>query len=256
MILYSLSIDEEKNMKVAIVTGGSSGIGLAIAQKFYQKEIRTYSLDLNPPDDKHIAFIKCDMSKEEEVLAAIKKVEEEAGPVSYLVNNCGLQFMSPVDEFPTDKWKLLIDVMLTGTFLTTKAVLPLMKKNKFGRIINVSSVHGKLASPYKSAYVSAKHGVLGFTKVVAKEVGEFGITVNSICPGFVDTPLMRKQIKSQMELNQLSEQEVLDQIFLKNQDIKKLTSPEQVADMCAFLISESAATITGEAYNISGGWGA
>jgi 3-hydroxybutyrate dehydrogenase len=131
-----------------------------------------------------------------------------------------------------------------------------MKQIGRGRIINISSVHGKLASPFKSAYVAAKHGVLGFTKVVAKEVGSFGITVNSICPGFVDTPLMRNQIEKQMLLNNLTEQEVLEKIFLKDQDIKQLTSPEQIADMCEFLASSKASTITGEAYNISGGWGA
>jgi 3-hydroxybutyrate dehydrogenase len=164
--------------------------------------------------------------------------------------------MAPLEDFPTATWKKLIDVMLTSTFICTKLVVPGMKKLGKGRIINISSVHGKLASPYKSAYVAAKHGVLGFTKVVAKEVGPFGITVNSVCPGFVDTPLMRNQILKQMELNNFSEQEVLEKIFLKDQDIKQLTSPEQIADMCEFLASKNASTITGEAYNISGGWGA
>jgi len=130
-----------------------------------------------------------------------------------------------------------------------------MKKNGHGRVINISSVHGKLASPFKAAYVAAKHGVLGFAKVMAMEGAEFGITVNTICPGFVDTPLMRTQVKSQMELNNLTEKEVLDQVFLKAQNIKKLTDPSQVADMVSFLVSNKASTITGEAFNISGGWG-
>ena len=244
-------------MKTAVVTGGSSGIGLAIAKRYRELNFNVYSLDLNvPPSDADISFIKCDMSQEIEILEAFEKIHSKHSHVSVLVNNCGLQYMSPVDNFPTQKWKLLLDVMLTSPFICTKSVLPKMKENNEGRIINISSVHGKMASPFKSAYVAAKHGVLGFTKVVAKEVGEYGITVNSICPGFVDTPLMRNQIKKQMELNNLSEQEVLRQIFLKDQDIKTLTTPNQVADLCEFLSGRAASTITGEAYNISGGWGA
>lgn len=244
-------------MKAAVITGGSSGIGLAIAFRYKELGLKVYSLDLNaPPADSEITFIKCDMSNEDEILQAFKTIHSNHSHVSILVNNCGLQFMSPVDNFPTDKWKLLLDVMLTSPFICTKSVLPNMKKYNEGRIINISSVHGKMASPFKSAYVAAKHGVLGFTKVVAKEVGEYGITVNSICPGFVDTPLMRNQIQKQMELNSLTEQEVLNQIFLKDQDIKQLTTPNQVADLCEFLSGRAASTITGEAYNISGGWGA
>lgn len=243
-------------MKVAVTTGGSSGIGLAIAARLSELGYKSYSIDLNPPPSDDILFQKCDVTSEDQIQKAYQNIVSENGPPEILINNCGLQYMAPVEDFPTEKWKLLIDIMLTGTFLWTKTVLPEMKKKGFGRILNISSVHGKLASPFKSAYVAAKHGVLGFSKVVAKEVGEHGITVNSICPGFVDTPLMRNQVRKQMDLNNLSEQEVLDQIFLKNQDIKKLTSPEQVADMVEFLISDKASTITGEAYNISGGWGA
>jgi len=163
--------------------------------------------------------------------------------------------MAPLEEYPLEKWQLLIGVMLTGTFLCTKASWPSMKKLGRGRVINISSVHGKLASPFKSAYVAAKHGVLGLAKVAAIERAPHGITVNTICPGFVDTPLMRDQVKSQMELNKLSEQEVLERVFLKDQQVKKLTSPDQVADFVCFLASDTANTITGEAFNISGGWG-
>ena len=244
-------------MKVAVITGGSSGIGLAIAKRYQALDYHVYSLDLNsPPIDSKIDFIKCNMAKEDEIITAFNKIHKTAPQVNVLVNNCGIQYLSPVDEFPTEKWKLLIDIMLTSPFICSKLVLPKMKENNTGRIINISSVHGKMASPFKSAYVAAKHGVLGFTKVVAKEVGSYGITVNSICPGFVDTPLMRNQIQKQMELNKLSEKEVLEQIFLKDQDIKQLTTPDQVADLCEFLSGHAARTITGEAYNISGGWGA
>lgn len=241
--------------KIAIITGGSSGIGLAITKRFRDLGYRAVSWDLNPPaEEENVEFLKCDVTDEVMVQENYNELIRY-GRVEVLVNNCGLQFMAPVEEFPLDKWKVLIDVLLTGTFICTKTVIPQMKEHRFGRIINISSIHGKVASPFKSAYISAKHGVLGFSKVVAKETGEFGITINSICPGFVDTPLMRNQVKSQMELNNLSEEEVLQTIFLKNQAVKELTSPEQVADLTEFLASSKASTITGEAYSISGGWG-
>lgn len=242
--------------KVAIVTGATSGIGAAIAQKLVSEKYQVFNFDLHKPENeaRGVISIECDVSDEQAVSKAYDQVKKQAGPASILVNNCGLQFMSPIEDFPKEKWDLLIGVLLTGTFLCSKAVFGDMKKNGFGRIVNISSVHGKLASPFKSAYVAAKHGVLGLGKVMAVEGAEFGITVNSICPGFVDTPLMRKQVESQMELNNLSEQEVLEQVFLKAQNVKKLTHPEQVADLVSFLVSDSASTITGEAYNMSGGW--
>jgi 3-hydroxybutyrate dehydrogenase len=238
----------------AIVTGASSGIGLAIAERLTTAGYEVVNWDLKAPLEPHptIRHIFCDVSNEEAVGKALK---ESGSNIGVLINNSGLQFMSSIEEFPIERWNQLIGVMLTGTFLCTKAVIPAMKARNSGRIINISSVHGKLASPFKSAYVAAKHGVLGLAKVAAIELAPHSITVNTICPGFVDTPLMRNQVKSQMELNKLSEQEVLDRVFLKDSHIKKLTSPQQVADMVAFLCSESASTITGEAYNISGGWG-
>ncbi|WP_409480089.1 3-hydroxybutyrate dehydrogenase [Pseudobdellovibrio sp. HCB154] len=242
--------------QIAIVTGAASGIGLAIAQKLIAAKITTIGWDLNVPEkDLGFPIIKCDVSQESSVIEAYRQVKDKWGSADILVNNCGLQFMSPIEEFPIEKWNQLIGVLLTGTFLCSKVVFKDMKEKKYGRIINISSVHGKLASPFKSAYVAAKHGVHGLSKVMAIEGGEFGITVNNICPGFVDTPLMRNQVKSQMELNNLSEDEVLKNVFLKAQHIKKLTSPEQVADLTYFLCSPSASTITSESFSISGGWG-
>ncbi|MBH48526.1 MAG: D-beta-hydroxybutyrate dehydrogenase [Halobacteriovorax sp.] len=243
--------------KIAIVTGATSGIGAAIACELVKHDFQVINFDLRLPsqDQVGVKSIECDVSQEESVTRAYAQVKNEYGPAAILVNNCGLQFMSPVEDFPKEKWDLLIGVLLTGTFLCSKAVFKDMKEAGFGRIINISSVHGKLASPYKAAYVAAKHGVLGLAKVMAVEGAEFGITVNTICPGFVDTPLMREQVKSQMQLNQLSEDEVLKSVFLKAQNVKKLTDPGQVAGMVSFLISDHASTITGEAYNISGGWG-
>lgn len=243
-------------MKTAIVTGASSGIGLAIGKSLIAEGYQVYNFDLRPSDDsKDLTFIECDVSSEEAVVSAVNKVVDESKKIDVLVNNCGLQFMSKFEEFPKEKWDLLMGVLLTGSFLCSREVFKNMKENSYGRIVNISSVHGKLASPYKAAYVAAKHGVLGLSKVIALEGAEFGITVNTICPGFVDTPLMRKQVQSQMELNNLSEEEVLSKIFLKDQAVKKLTSPDQVASMVNYLVSDAASTVTGEAFNMTGGWG-
>lgn len=242
--------------KVAIITGASSGIGLAVAKRFQEAGYRSVGWDLNPDrPDAGFPLVKCDVSSESSVQAAYDQTVQELGEPAVLVNNAGLQFMSPIEEFPLDKWNLLLGVMLTGTFLCMKAVIPAMKRRGQGRIVNISSVHGKLASPFKAAYVSAKHGVIGLAKVAAQETAANGITVNTICPGFVDTPLMRKQIASQAELNRMSEEEVISRIMLEPQVVKRLTDPSQVADLALFLCSEAASTITGEAYNMSGGWG-
>jgi 3-hydroxybutyrate dehydrogenase len=240
--------------KVAIVTGGSSGIGLAIVRDLQAQGINAVSWDLRAPLE-DIPFIECDVTNEGMVLAAFNKTVEQFGVPSILINNCGLQYMSPVEEFPLEKWNQLISIMLTGTFLCSKTVIPAMKKNGWGRIINVSSIHGKVASPFKAAYVSAKHGVIGLAKVMALELAEHNITVNSICPGFVDTPLMRAQLTKQAELNNMSEEKVASDIMLKPACIKKFTTPQQVADMVKFFISDSSSTITGEAFSMSGGWG-
>lgn len=240
--------------KVAVVTGGSSGIGLAIVKDLRMMGINAISWDIKAPTE-DVPFVECDVTSEQKVQAAFSQTVEKFGAPSILVNNCGLQFMAPIDEFPLDKWNQLIGIMLTGTFLCSKTVIPAMKKNGWGRIVNVSSIHGKVASPFKAAYVSAKHGVLGLSKVMAIELADFNITVNSICPGFVDTPLMRQQMKKQAELNNMSEEKVASDIMLKPAYIKKFTTTDQVADMVKFFISDSASTITGEAFNMTGGWG-
>jgi len=240
--------------RLAIITGASSGIGLAIAEGLEGYQCVNWDISA-PKTPDNIPHFFCDVSKEESVRMALKETEAKYGAPYLLVNNSGLQFLSPIDEFPLEKWNLLMGVMLTGTFLCSKAVIPSMKKAKSGRIVNISSVHGKLASPFKSAYVAAKHGVLGLAKVIALEVAPHGITVNSICPGFVDTPLMRGQVNEQVRLLELPEEKVLEEVFLKQQVVKQLTSPAQVCGMVSYLASDQASTITGEALNISGGWG-
>lgn len=240
--------------KTAVVTGGSSGIGLSIVKSLTLSGVKAVSWDIKAPAE-DVPYVECDVTSEIKVQEAFQKTIELYGEPTILINNCGLQFMSPVEEFPLEKWNQLISIMLTGTFLCSKTVIPAMKKNNWGRIINVSSIHGKEASPYKSAYVSAKHGVLGLSKVMALELASHNITVNSICPGFVDTPLMRAQITKQAELNNMSEEQVVSDIMLKPACIKKFTTTDQVADMVKFFVSESASTITGEAFNMTGGWG-
>jgi 3-hydroxybutyrate dehydrogenase len=244
-----------KQNLIAVVTGGSSGIGLKIVEHLTSSGVRAISWDLQAPPNAALPYVKCDVSSEAAVHSAYQATVATFGHPNILINNCGLQHIAPIEEFPLEKWNQLISIMLTGTFLCSKVVIPQMKKSKWGRIINISSIHGKLASPYKSAYVAAKHGVLGLAKVVALEVAEFNITVNSICPGFVDTPLMRNQMQAQAELHQMSVDQVAKEIMLKPACIKDFTEPQQIADLVQFLISDSASTITGEAFNMSGGWG-
>lgn len=241
--------------QLAIVTGASSGIGKAIAESLLKNNYKVVNWDIKKPIDSNIPYVYCDVTKEDVVSAAYKETKEKFGAPYLLVNNSGLQFLSPVEDFPLEKWNLITSVLLTGTFLCSKVVIKDMKENNAGRIINISSIHGKLASPFKAAYVAAKHGVLGFAKVLAIELAPQNITVNSICPGFVDTPLMRGQVKEQMQLNNLSEDTVVNDIFLKQQHIKTLSTTDQVAGMVLYLASPSAGTITGEALNMSGGWG-
>lgn len=240
---------------VAIITGGSSGIGLTLAEDFLKKGIQAVSWDLQAPKNTSVPFIECDISQESAVIKAYEETTSKFGEASILVNNAGLQYMAPVEEFPIEKWNQLLGVILTGTFLCSKAAIPAMKRKNYGRIVNISSIHGKVASPYKAAYVASKHGVIGLSKVMAQELGSFGVTVNTICPGFVDTPLLQAQIQKQANLNKISEEQVQTEIMLKPQVVKHFTSTQQIAELVGFLCSDAASTVTGEAYNMAGGWG-
>ena len=247
--------------KVAIVTGAGSGIGKGIAKKFSENGAKVVIADLNEAQGKEAEkeiknsiFIKTDVSSEDSVKVMVEKTVEKFGKIDILVNNAGLQYIAKVEDFPLEKWNLLIGVMLTGTFLCTKYSVPHMKKNRWGRIINISSAHGKEASPWKSAYVSAKHGIIGFTKVIAKELAEFNITANSICPGYVLTPLVEKQIRDLAKQYNIKEEEVPEKVLLKDQPIKSLVTIEEVAELALYLASDKSKHITSQAISIDGGW--
>lgn len=246
--------------KSVIVTGGASGIGLAIATRFSKEGANVAISDINEKKGEEEArrinafFVKSDLSKQKDCLILIEKVAERFNGIDILVNNAGIQHVSPIDEFPEDKWNFIISLMLTAPFLLTKYVWPFMKKNNWGRIININSVHGLRASEFKSAYISAKHGLIGLTKTAALEGAPYGITVNSICPAYVKTPLVENQIADQAKVHGISEAEVIEKIMLKKAFVKKLVEPAEVAEMALFLCSEASGCITGSAFTIDCGW--
>jgi len=244
--------------KTALITGAGSGIGKAIAEVFAREGARLILNDL-APNAAELAqalggvFIQADLSDQSSVRALAQRALE-LGPVDILVNNAGLQRINPVDEYPEDTWNMMLQVLLTAPFQLIKYTLPGMKQRRWGRIINVASLHGLVASPYKSAYISAKHGLLGLTKTVALEVGEYGITCNAICPAYVRTPLVESQIADQARTLSIPEAEVIEKVMLAPAAIKRLIEPEEVAEYALFLASDRAGAITGSAQVIDLGW--
>ncbi|WDI31201.1 3-hydroxybutyrate dehydrogenase [Hyphococcus flavus] len=251
----------------AVITGSTSGIGLGIATAFAAEglnvmlngfgdadEIEKTRAGLEENHGVKVLYNGADMTKPEEIRNLISETESAFGSVDVLVNNAGIQHVSPVEEFPEAKWDAIIAINLSSAFHTTKAVFTAMKKRGFGRIINVASAHALVASPFKSAYVAAKHGVLGLTKAVALEGAEHGVTCNAICPGYVKTPLVEAQIPDTAKARNMSEEEVVQKVILEAQPTKKFVTVEQVGALAAFLASDNAASITGAAYQIDGGW--
>jgi 3-hydroxybutyrate dehydrogenase len=251
--------------KVAIVTGGASGIGLAIVESLAQVGVNTVIADMDVPGGERAAaklqeagsaclFVATSVSQPDQVRHLVDATIEKFGRLDILVNNAGLQYVAPVVEFPEERWDTLIGVMLTGAFLCCKYSLPHMIKQKWGRIININSIHGKVGSPFKVAYISAKHGVIGLTKVVALENAENGITCNAICPAYVRTPLVEKQIANQAISHKISEEDVIKTIMLEPAAIKRLLEPCEVASLVNYLCTDEAAGITGTALDIDLGW--
>lgn len=246
--------------KVAIVTGAASGIGLAAAETLAAQDVQVVMADINAEavekEAKRIGGypFQADLSTQQGCRALVDFALEKCGTVSILINNAGIQHVSPIEDFPEEKWSLIINLMLTAPFLLTKYVWPEMQKNKWGRVININSVHGLRASPYKSAYVSAKHGMTGLTKTAALEGGEHGITVNSICPAYVRTPLVDGQLADQAKTHNISETEVIEQIMLKKAAVKRLIEPNEIGTLVNYLCSDAAACMTGVSLTIDCGW--
>jgi 3-hydroxybutyrate dehydrogenase len=246
--------------KVAVVTGGASGIGRAVAEKLASLGCKVVIADFNPQSGNATAaqigasFIQADLSDAEQCRSVIAQAAQLHGSVDILVNNAGFQHISPIEEFPVEQWNKLIGVMLTAPFLLIRYAWPMMKQKGWGRVINIASVHAMVASPFKAGYISAKHGVIGLTKTAALEGGEFGITVNAICPAYVRTPLVENQIADQARTRGIPEDQVVTDVMLKNAAIKKLIEPEEVADLVAFLASDQASSITGSSLTIDSGW--
>ncbi len=246
--------------KVAIITGGTGGIGLATAQKFVEEGIEVVLADLDEEighreaDRLGVNFVQADLAAREPCRRLVDTTLERFGKVDILVNNAGFQHMASIEDFPEDKWDEMLMVMLTAPFLLTKYVWPSMKKSGWGRIVNIASIQGLVASPFKSAYVTAKTGLLGLTRTTALEGGAHGISANALCPAYVDTPLITGQMADQATLHGIPVEEVPEKIFLQSTAIKRMVRPEEVADLIIYLCSEKAGAITGASWTIDLGF--
>ncbi len=251
------------NGKTAIITGSNSGIGLGVARELARAGADVVINSFTDRDEDHTIardiaaafgvtarYIQADMSKADDCRALIAK----AGACDILINNAGIQHVCPIDEFPTEKWDAIIAINLTSAFHTTAAALPLMRKAGWGRVINIASAHGLTASPYKSAYVAAKHGVVGLSKTTALETAGQGITCNAICPGYVLTPLVEAQIPDTMKKYDMSREDVIRKVMLERQPSKEFATVEQLGGTAVFLCSDAAAQITGTTISVDGGW--
>jgi 3-hydroxybutyrate dehydrogenase len=253
------------NKKTILITGAASGIGLAMGRNLAEQGATVYLSDANfPVVERIVAELregnmdvhaqKLDVTSEADIENAVKAIEERSGKTDVLINNAGVQHVSNLEDFPVDRWKLLTEILLVGPAMLTRAVLPGMRKHNFGRIVNIGSIHGIIASPHKSAYVAAKHGLLGFSKVVALETASQDITINTICPSYVNTPLVTAQIAAQAKENGISEDDVINNIMLKPMPKKNFIAMDELSGAIDYLISSAARNMTGQKLVIDGGW--
>ena len=253
--------------KSAVVTGSTSGIGLAYARAFAKEganvtingfgaaaDIEKERAGIEADFGVKAAYSAADMTKPAEIAEMIKTAETTFGSVDILVNNAGIQFVSPVEDFPIEKWDQIIAINLSAAFHAMRAAVPGMKARKWGRIISTASAHSLVASPFKSAYVTAKHGIAGLTKTIALETATFGITVNAISPGYVWTPLVEKQIPDTMKARNMTKEQVINDVLLDAQPTKQFVTVDQVASLAVYLCSDAASQITGANLSIDGGW--
>ena len=251
----------------ALITGSTSGIGLAYAHALAKEgvniclngfgdaaEIENIRAAIEKDFAVTCIYNGADMTKPPEIAAMVKDAETRLGSVDILISNAGVQFVSPIEDFPIEKWDQIIAINLSSAFHAIRAAVPGMKARKWGRIINTASAHSLVASPFKAAYVSAKHGIAGLTKTVALEVATFGITANAISPGYVWTPLVEKQIPETMKARNMTKEQVMHDVLLEAQPTKEFVTSEQVAALAVFLCSDNAAQITGSNISIDGGW--
>jgi len=253
--------------KVSLVTGSTSGIGLGIARALASAgsavvlngfgvagEIARTKDQLARDFGVTVSYSPADMTSAEEITHMITATLAEHGRLDVLVNNAGIQFVAPLEQFPVEKWEAILSINLSSAFHTTRLALPAMRKNGYGRIINIASAHGLVASPFKAAYVAAKHGMVGLTKVAALETAEEGITCNAICPGYVYTPLVEAQIDGQAKAHGISREKVIHDVLLAQQPNKRFATVEELGALTVFLASDAAASITGVALPVDGGW--
>ncbi len=253
--------------QVAIVTGSTSGIGHALATALAERGVKVVLNGLGDPAEiektraaleastgSAVRYHPANMLKPDEIADMVGYAKRELGRLDILINNAGVQHVEAVETFPTDKWDQIIAINLTSGFHATKAAIPIMKAQKRGRIINIASAHGLVASPFKSAYVASKHGIVGFTKTVALEVAEQGITCNAICPGYVKTPLVDGQIADQAKTRGMTPEQVVRDVILAAQATKQFVTFDQLAGLMLYLVSDAGASATGAAFSVDGGW--
>jgi 3-hydroxybutyrate dehydrogenase len=253
--------------KVSLVTGSTSGIGLGVARALAAAGSAVVLNGFGRPEEiaetqarivsefgVKVRYSPADMSKAAAIADMIAMTLDSFGRLDVLVNNAGIQHVAPLEEFPIEKWDAILAINLSSAFHTTRAALPAMRKNKWGRIINIASAHGLVASPFKSAYVAAKHGIVGLTKVTALETAEAGITCNAICPGYVYTPLVKAQIDGQAKSHGIPREQVIRDVLLAQQPNKRFATVQEMGALTVFLASEAAASITGAALPVDGGW--